>query len=56
MHWKITVESCTPCTLRCSNELYALTEVCNHKTGSQPCTLQDTNEIVDIGFDSFSRQ
>ena len=36
-------------TLRCSNEVYALDKVCNSQALTQPCTLLDTNEVVDIG-------
>ena len=38
-------------TLRCSDNSYALAEICNNQVGSQPCTLLDTNEVVDIGYD-----
>ena len=40
-------------TLICAKELYNLTDICNDFTGSrpQPCTLLDTNEVVDIGLD-----
>ena len=40
-------------TLRCSNETYSLTRICNQPdaTESQPCTLLDTDEVVDIGFE-----
>ena len=37
-------------TLRCSNEVYNLTELCNLHQGSKPCTLRDTNEVVDIEY------
>lgn len=36
-------------TLICANESYPLTEICHSLSGSQPCTLKNTNEIVDIG-------
>ena len=35
-------------TLRCLNESYPLTSVCSDTTASQPCTLMDTFEVVDI--------
>ena len=42
-------------TLKCLNEVYNLTQLCNHQIGSnaplQPCTLLDTNEVVNIGLD-----
>ena len=38
-------------TLRCLNAEYDLTDLCNSKLKSQPCTLLDTNEVVQIGFD-----
>ena len=43
-------------TLRCSNEdeVYALPQVCNTNVGSQPCTLLDTNEVVDIGLGYYT--
>ena len=41
-------------TLICSNEVYNLTDICNHQAGSQPCTLLDTNAVVDIGFNTFT--
>lgn len=41
-------------TLICSNEVYPLTEICNRLSESQPCTLLDTNEVVDIGFSSYN--
>ena len=38
-------------TLKCTNETYALPSLCYaHKT-TQPCTLLDTNEVVDIGYE-----
>ena len=37
--------------LRCSNKEYALTGLCNTQDASQPCTLLDTDEVVDIGYD-----
>ena len=40
-------------TLRCSNEVYALKELCNSRAGSHLCTLLDTNEVVDIGYGSY---
>ena len=41
--------------LRCSNEEYALTQLCDYERGeSQPCTLLDTNEIVDISMDWYN--
>ena len=39
--------------LICANESYLLTKMCYGDTGSQPCTLLETSEIVDIGYDSF---
>ena len=41
-------------SLRCLNEVYDLTEVCNLKSGLQLCTLLDTNEVVNIGCNSNS--
>ena len=41
-------------TLKCSNETYSLTKLCQSDSLSQPCTLLDTNEVVDIGQDFFS--
>ena len=38
-------------TLRCAKESYPLTDLCNDCVEPQPCTLQDTNEIVNIGMD-----
>ena len=35
-------------TLRCLNEAYNLTDVCNAEDRSKPCTLLHTNEVVDI--------
>ena len=40
-------------TLRCSTEVYNLTKLCSKQVGTQPCTLLDTNEVVDIGFKYF---
>ena len=39
--------------LRCSNQVYDLTEVCKDQNlaGVQLCTLLDTNEVVNIGFE-----
>ena len=39
--------------LRCGKETYSLTSVCNDLVGTQPCTLLDTNEVVDIGSDHY---
>ena len=41
-------------SVRCLNEVYKLTEVCNWESGLQLCTLLDTNEVVNIGCDSNS--
>ena len=40
-------------TLRCAKEAFNLTDICNDSTNSRlhSCTLPDTNEVVDIGFD-----
>ena len=40
-------------TLKCSKESYPLTSICNGTTFSQPCTLMDTNEVVDIAVGSI---
>ena len=37
-------------TLKCSNETYALPTLCYTNETTQPCTLLDTNEVVDIGY------
>ena len=36
--------------LKCSNETYDLPSICSTGEKTQPCTLLDTNEVVDIGF------
>ena len=41
-------------TLKCLNEVYDLTKICYLGSNSQPCTLLDTNEVVDIGMDYFA--
>ena len=46
---QITVENNK---LQCAEETYPLTELCHDATPSQPCTLKDTNEVVDINFDA----
>ena len=38
-------------TLKCANETYPLIDVCNNQATVQLCTLLDTNEVVDIGYD-----
>ena len=40
--------------LICANETYYLTDICNAKQVYKPCTLLDTNEVVDIGLDYLS--
>ena len=43
--------------LICAREKHNLTDICNTASGyyeRQTCTLLDTNEVVDIGFDGFS--
>ena len=43
--------------LICAKEKHHLTDICNDNSGyneTQTCTLLDTNEVVDIGFDGFS--
>ena len=37
--------------LKCARETYDLVDVCNSdiRTQDQPCTLLDTNEVVEIG-------
>ena len=38
--------------LKCAFENYSLTTLCSNQSPStQPCTLLDTNEIVNIGLD-----
>ena len=40
--------------LVCGNEKHNLTDICNPNSGliePQPCTLLDTNEVVDISYD-----
>ena len=39
--------------LVCAEQAYNLTDICNYSTFSkrQTCTLLDTNEVADIGFD-----
>ena len=42
--------------LMCTREKHNLTDICNIKSGVtelQTCTLLDTNEVVDIGYDDF---
>ena len=42
--------------LICAKEAYNLTDICSINSGyyePQTCTLLDTNEVVDIGFDDF---
>ena len=39
--------------LICANESYLLTDICLYTEESKPCTLSETNEIVDIGSDGF---
>ena len=34
--------------LRCLNEAYNLTDVCNAENRPKPCTLLHTNEVVDL--------
>ena len=46
LYLQITVENDT---LQCKNESYNLSEICHDWTGEQVCTLQNTNEVVDIG-------
>ena len=38
-------------TLKCANKIYRLIDICKGDSVSQPCTLRDTNEVVDIGYD-----
>ena len=42
--------------LICAEEAYNLTDICktSRQQLPQPCTLLDTNEIVDIGLDMFT--
>ena len=53
LYSKITIENDS---LKCAkaNETYPLIKLCNDQAGSQPCTFQDTNEVVDIGYDLLS--
>ena len=39
--------------LVCAEQAYNLTDICNYSTFNkrQTCTLLDTNEVADIGFD-----
>ena len=37
-------------TLKCAFETYALTDICHSFSSTQPCTLKDTNNVVDIGI------
>ena len=46
LYSQITIENDT---LKCVNESYPLIDLCHLNVGSQPCTLRDTNEVVDIG-------
>ena len=42
--------------LICAEKAYNLTDICNYKSGeikTQKCTLLDTNEVVDIGYDYY---
>ena len=42
--------------LICAEKAYNLTDICYFQSGydePQTCTLLDTNEVVDIGFDDF---
>ena len=43
-------------TLKCAKEAHNLTDICSDGLGDTPlpCTLLDTNEVVDIGKDYFS--
>ena len=41
-------------TLICAKEKYPLEKICHDESDSQPCTLKDTNEVVDIGYDVYS--
>ena len=41
--------------LRCANLTYDLIDICNSENyRSKPCSLLDTNEVVDISFDPYS--
>ena len=42
-------------SLHCAKETYDLTKICfnNLDSRSQPCTLLNSNEVVDIGFDYY---
>ena len=42
-------------TLFCVKESYKLTDICYTEFGfnTRPCTLRDTNEVVDIGNDEY---
>lgn len=35
-------------TLICQNETYPINELCEEQSGSQPCTLPNSNDIVEL--------
>ena len=41
-------------SLICKYETYALTEICSYSSTLLPCTLQITNEVVNIGCEIYS--
>ena len=44
-------------TLHCAKESYDLTEICDDNKGfwgsTKPCTLQDTNEVVELDYEGY---
>ena len=40
--------------LKCAKEQYHLTDICKKVRNTQPCTLQDTNEVIDISYGSLT--
>ena len=53
LYSQITIENDL---LICAKKAYNLTDICHNSGNYEPqtCTLLDTNEVVDIGFDRLS--